>query len=83
MEIIIIFAVLFSLFLILKLLGVLIHTGVFLITLPLKIIFSVLLLLLFIPLGFAGLIVGVFGIIIPLLPFILLAAFVLFLIKNH
>ena len=83
MEIIIILTILFSFWLIIKLLGVFVHTGIFLLTLPVKIIFSILLLLLFIPLGLAGIIVGVFGVIIPLLPFILLAAFVVFLIKNH
>jgi len=82
MEIILIIGFVFLLWLVFKILAALLHAGVFLLTLPLKIIFLSLAILICIPLGVAGVIVGVLGVLLPLLPFILLAAGLIFLLRN-
>ena len=83
MELIILCAVLFSLWLIFKVFAALFYAGAYLITLPVKIIFSILVVLICIPLGLAGILIAVFGIIIPLLPFILIVAGLVYLLRNN
>ena len=82
MEIIIILAALFCFWLIFKILAALFYAGAYLITLPFKIIFTILAIIICIPLGIAGVLIGIVGIIIPLLPFILLAAGLVYLLRR-
>jgi len=83
MEIILVLAALFFVWLIFKIIGALFYTGAFLITLPLKIIFSLFVIILFIPLGLAAGLIGIFGIFIPLLPFILIGALIYAVLKKN
>ena len=82
MEIIIILAVLFCLWLIFKIFAALFYAGAYLITLPFKIIFSILAIVICIPLGIAGALIGIIGIIVPLLPFVLLGAGIVYLLRR-
>jgi hypothetical protein len=82
MEIIIILAFIFFIWLIFKILAALFYTGAYLITLPFKIIFFILAIIICIPLGIAGVLIGVIGIIVPLLPFILLGAGLVYLLRK-
>ena len=82
MEILSILLIFFLVWLIFKILGVIFYTGAFLITLPFKILFSILVLLICIPFGILSILVGVIGIIIPLLPFILVAAGLFLFLRN-
>jgi len=73
----------FFVWLVFKILAAVFYAGAYIITLPLKIVFSVFILLLCIPFGILGIFVGLVGIILPLLPFILLAAFLFWIVKSR
>jgi hypothetical protein len=83
MEIIIVLAALFFIWLIFKIIGALFYTGAFLITLPIKIIFSLFVILLCIPLGIAAGLIGIIGIVIPLLPFLLIGGIIYLLLRHN
>ena len=83
MELIGVIFLLFFLWIAFKILGLIFYTGAFLITLPLKIIGSILLLVLMVPLGIFSLIVAMVGIIIPLLPFVLLIWAIVYLLRDR
>lgn len=83
MEILSLIFLIFFFWLIFKILAVVFHTGAYIITLPLKIVFSLFILLLCIPFGIIGIFVGLVGIILPLLPFVLIAAFLFWIVKSR
>ncbi len=83
MEILGIIFVLFFLWFVFKVLGLIFYTGAFLITFPLKIIATILLLALLIPLGIIGFTLSLIGIIIPLLPLIIIFFVIAYLLKNR
>lgn len=83
MEIIAVFFVVFLIWIIFKILGAVFYTGAFLITLPIKIIFSIFVLLFLIPLGILGVFAGLIGIIVPLFPFLLLGLIVAMIIRKR
>lgn len=78
MEIILILGIVFFIWLAFKILALLFNAMAVIITLP----FKILLIIICVPLGIAGVLVGIFGIIIPLLPFLLVAAGLIYLLRN-
>ena len=83
MELIAVVFLLFFAWAVLKILGMIFYTGAFIITLPFKIIGLILLVTLVIPLTIFSIAVSLIGIIIPLIPFVLLAWAVVHILRDR
>jgi hypothetical protein len=83
MEVLAVIFIFFFVWALFKILGLIFYTGAFLITLPLKIIGTVLLLIVMIPLGIFSLVIGLLGILLPLLPFVLLFLGIVYFSRNR
>jgi len=82
MEVIGLVFILFFVWIAFKILGLIFYTGAFLITLPLKIIGSVLLIAFIIPLGIFSFVISLVGLLIPLLPFVLIIMAIVYIQRN-